>query len=66
MADDERSARQAMSDATNAQPRVRSCDTLRSHMNIPPMNMDLDHEGGSPWDGEQHSIDLFAVKAQLI
>ncbi|KAF2399525.1 Vps5-domain-containing protein [Trichodelitschia bisporula] len=29
-----------------------SLDSLRSHMNIPPMNMDLDHEGGSPWDDE--------------
>jgi hypothetical protein len=52
--DEERKARQALTDATNGgrEPRLRSSDTLRSHMNIPPMNMDLDHEGGSPWDGE--------------
>jgi hypothetical protein len=55
MADDEeRKARQALTDATNggSERRLRSSDTLRSHMNIPSMNMDLDHEGSSPWDGE--------------
>jgi hypothetical protein len=32
---------------------VRSNDTIRPHMNVEPLrNMDLDHEGGSPWDGE--------------
>jgi hypothetical protein len=31
--------------------RDPSITTLRSYMGIGPMNMEIDHSGGSPWDG---------------
>ena len=46
--------------------RDPSITTLRSYMGVGPLDMDIDHAGSSPWDGELPFYPSNLVRLQTI